>query len=135
MLEDGSARARAPTALWHPSAAGRRGCGDPAAQAGRGTAVAGTRPGWATPGNQARRRADGAKVVFSVWLGWRNQAELDALLADQQNPASPDYQRWLSPGQFRARFAPDADEVQQVTRWLRIAGLRPGDRAAATSCS
>ena len=49
--------------------------------------------------------------MFSVWLGWRNQGELDALLAGQQDPASPDYHRWLSPQEFRSRFAPGEADV------------------------
>jgi len=32
------------------------------------------------------------------------QAELDRLLAEQQDPASPQYHRWLTPQAFRARF-------------------------------
>ena len=68
-------------------------------------------------------RSLGAKVVFSVWIGWRDQAQLQQLLADQQNPASPDYQRWLSPAQVRSRFAPARDEVKQVSDWLRSGGF------------
>ena len=90
----------------------------PAAQADRGTTVPDTRPGWATPANDSGDAAAGGRVVFSVWLGWRNGAQLDALLADQQDPSSPGYHRWLSSRQFRDRFAPDEHEVKQVTRWL-----------------
>src|SRR5438128_2268283 len=32
------------------------------------------------------------------------QAALDRLLADQQNPSSPDYHAWLAPEQFADRF-------------------------------
>ena len=77
-----------------------------------------TRPGWATPANDSGDAAAGGRVVFSVWLGWRNGAQLDALLADQQDPSSPGYHRWLSSREFRDRFAPDEHEVKQVTRWL-----------------
>ena len=78
----------------------------PAAEAGHTTGIEGSRPTWATLANHRSDAKSGAKVVFSVWIGWRDQAQLQQLLADQQNPASPDYQRWLSPAQFRSRFAP-----------------------------
>jgi subtilase family serine protease len=92
--------------------------GAPAAQAGHGSRLADTRPGWANPGNDSGDAAPAARVVFSVWLGWRDQSGLDALLAAQQDPASPEYHRWLSPKQFRDRFAPDRREVRKVSRWL-----------------
>jgi len=31
-----------------------------------------SRPDWATPANESGSAPDHAKVVFSVWLGWRN---------------------------------------------------------------
>jgi subtilase family serine protease len=32
------------------------------------------------------------------------QAELDKLLEQQQDPSSPNYHRWLSPDEFADRF-------------------------------
>src|SRR5262252_3461976 len=95
----------------------------PAAHAASGTEVAGTQPGWATPDNQAREEPDSDRMVFSVWLDWRNAGELDQLLADQQNPASPAYQQWLSPDEFRARFAPTQATYDGVAAWLRSQGF------------
>src|SRR4051795_6294247 len=80
--------------------------------------VPGTRPSWATSSNRSGDADANGTVVFSVWLGWRNQAELDTLLAGQQDPASAGYHRWLSPQQFRERFAPSEADVRSVSRWL-----------------
>jgi subtilase family serine protease len=80
--------------------------------------VPGTKPSWATTSNRTADAPASAEVVFSVWLGWRNQAQLDALLAAQQDPAGPDYHSWVSPEQFRQRFAPREDAVRRVSRWL-----------------
>src|SRR4051812_7582766 len=90
------------------------------AQAGRHSEqrLPGTRPSWANPSNRSGDAAANSTVVFSVWLGWRNRAELDALLAGQQDPASRSYQRWLSPQEFRSRFAPRESDVRAVSRWL-----------------
>src|SRR3954451_24629612 len=71
--------------------------------------VAGTQPDWATPGNDEGDQPGATRMAFSVWLGWRDQDTLAQLLADQQNPASRSYRHWLSPSEFRARFAPDQD--------------------------
>ncbi|HET7429274.1 MAG TPA: S53 family peptidase [Gaiellales bacterium] len=81
--------------------------------------VPGTKPAWANPSNRSGDASSSATVVFSVWLGWRNQGELDALLAGQQDPASPDYHGWLSPQEFRSRFAPRESDVRRVSGWLR----------------
>ncbi len=49
---------------------------------------------------------------------------LDVLLAGQQNPSSPNYHHWLTPEQFGARFGLAANDMQNVTAWLRSQGLR-----------
>ena len=51
------------------------------------------------------------------------QAALERLLADQQDPASPDYHRWLTPEEFGSRFGPTADELAAVTGWLVAHGF------------
>jgi subtilase family serine protease len=98
--------------------------GGPAiAQAGSTAEVADTQPGWAIPANEAGQASNGAKLVFSVWLRWRNPEGIEALLAAQQDPGSAGYHDWLSPQEFRARFAPPADRVDAVSRWLRGEGF------------
>src|SRR5579872_280721 len=54
----------------------------------------------------------------------RNRAALAKLLDDQQNPASPQYHRWLTPTQFDARFGRTPAEVQAVSKWLSQNGIR-----------
>jgi subtilase family serine protease len=94
-------------------------CGPPAlADSHAHARVPDTTPSWATPANKTGDASAGATVVFSVWLGWRNQGDLDALVAGQQDPASPEYHRWLSPEQFRQRFAPRRADVRRVSEWL-----------------
>jgi subtilase family serine protease len=95
----------------------------PSAEAGRTSEVDGSSPVWATPVNHRGEAASSAQVVFSVWIGWRDQAKLDALLSDQQNPASTDYHHWLTPAQFRSRFSPTRAQVKQVSDWLRGDGF------------
>jgi subtilase family serine protease len=89
-----------------------------------GHPVADTRPGWATAANDAGSAAAGGRVVFSVWLGWRDQAGLDATLAGLYDPASPAYRQWLAPAEFRRRFSPAAADVTQVRAWLTGHGFQ-----------
>jgi subtilase family serine protease len=51
------------------------------------------------------------------------QADLDALLAGQQERGSPDYQRWLTPEQFGSRFGLSQGDINKVTRWLESQGF------------
>ena len=46
------------------------------------------------------------------------QADLDRLLAAQQDPTSPDYHRWLSPEQYADRFGASSDDIAKITAWL-----------------
>ena len=93
------------------------------AHAGGSTTVPDTKPAWATPANSSGEASDSGTVVFSMWLGWRDKPQLDALLAAQQDPSSVEYHRWLSPQQFRSLFAPDQSSVASVSDWLRAQGF------------
>ncbi len=52
------------------------------------------------------------------------QADLDALLASQQDRGSPDYQRWLTPEQYGSRFGLSQSDINKVTGWLESEGLQ-----------
>jgi pseudomonalisin len=51
------------------------------------------------------------------------QAALDALLAAQQNPQSPEYHKWLSPEEFGARFGLSQSDIDKLTAWLQESGF------------
>lgn len=52
------------------------------------------------------------------------QASLQQLLANQQNPASPDYHKWLTPEQYADRFGLSQNDVNQITAWLQSQGFQ-----------
>src|ERR1700738_2149373 len=54
------------------------------------------------------------------------EADLDALLAAQQDPASAQYHRWLTSDQFAARFGMAQADLDKVSRWLQQAGFTGG---------
>ncbi|HEV3218851.1 MAG TPA: protease pro-enzyme activation domain-containing protein [Candidatus Acidoferrales bacterium] len=54
------------------------------------------------------------------------EAALDQLLNDQQNPNSPNYKNWLTPDQFGQMFGPADSDIQAVTGWLGSHGFQIG---------
>ncbi len=52
------------------------------------------------------------------------ESALAELMADQQNAASPNYHKWLTPEQFGARFGPSDSDIQTVTSWLQSHGFQ-----------
>src|SRR5579885_3335108 len=60
---------------------------------------------------------------MAVTLALRNEAQLDQLLNDQQNPVSPHYHQWLTPAQFTARFGPSQQDLDAVAAWIGAQGL------------
>ena len=51
------------------------------------------------------------------------QAALDQLLADQQDPASPRYHQWLTPQQYAAQFGLSSADLAKITAWLTSQGF------------
>jgi subtilase family serine protease len=62
-------------------------------------------------------------MLLSLRMGAEARADLERLLRDQQDPASPRYHQWLTPDQFSARFGPSTEEIQKVTGWLANQGF------------
>ncbi|HTP31790.1 MAG TPA: protease pro-enzyme activation domain-containing protein [Candidatus Acidoferrales bacterium] len=57
------------------------------------------------------------------------QAALEKLLADQQDPASPDYHCWLTPEEYADRFGLSRADIARITVWLESEGLKVNDAA------
>ena len=51
------------------------------------------------------------------------QAALDRLLAEQQDPSSPNYRHWLTPEEYADRFGVSQDDLDQIVAWLREQSL------------
>jgi subtilase family serine protease len=69
-------------------------------------------------------QADKTQVVqFSVFLPLQNSSQLDQLIADLHNPASPNYRQWLSPQAFRAQFGAKSSDLAQVESVLADYGI------------
>ncbi len=98
----------------------------PAAQAAGSTTrttLANSTPAWATPSAQTGTVPNAAQRTFWVYLSMRDSKALDAAVAAVSNPASASYGQYLTPDQFRARYAPTAADAAAVTAWLKQAGF------------
>lgn len=80
----------------------------------------------ALPQNDAGRMPSGTRLNgISLYFNRTpaQQTALNALLAAQQDPASPRYHQWLSPDQFAARFGMAQSDLDKVTAWLQQQGF------------
>ena len=51
------------------------------------------------------------------------QADLDELLIQQQDPTSPLFHQWITPEQFADRFGSEQNHIDEVTHWLQTSGF------------
>ncbi len=69
----------------------------------------------------ANTRLNSISIVFKRSAA--QEADLQALIAAQQNPASPLYHQWLNPDQFGARFGMAQADLDKVQTWLQQQGF------------
>ncbi len=62
-------------------------------------------------------------LVLMMNMSAAQQASLDQLLADQQNPSSKQYHQWLTPEEFGGRFGLSSGDESTVVAWLHSAGF------------
>src|ERR1700691_866381 len=71
----------------------------------------------ATPANDRGRVAPSQKlsyVTLTLTQSDAQKADLKNLLAEQQNPSSPNYHRWLTPAQYADRFGVSAQDISTI---------------------
>src|ERR1700733_7724282 len=95
-----------------------------------------TVPGIVSPRIRGARdlgRLGPSEKISFITLGLRRtaaqQAALNRVLDDLQNPASPNYHHWLTPEEFGQRFGASSNDIAQVTAWLKSQGLTVEDTA------
>lgn len=75
-------------------------------------------------------------IAAALSLKLHNQQALEKFLADVQNPASPQYHRFLTPARFNAEFGPTQADVDKAVAFLKKAGATgievSGNRQAIT---
>jgi len=72
-------------------------------------------------------RIEGDTVLHGVSLYFgpsqAQQADLEELLRQQQDPLSPNYRAWLTPQQYASRFGLSAADQDRIKNWLRSQGF------------
>jgi len=81
---------------------------------------------------KARPQYDQGPVDRSLRLGYMTlltvpsasqQKAITQLLAQQQDPHSPQYHQWLTPEQYADRFGLSPNDIQKLTTWLQSQGF------------
>ncbi|MGD0415830.1 MAG: protease pro-enzyme activation domain-containing protein [Terriglobales bacterium] len=81
---------------------------------------------------KAQPQYDQGRVDPSLRLGYMTlltvpsasqQRALNKLLADQQDPHSPQYHKWLTPEQYADRFGLSPNDIQKLSTWLQSQGF------------
>jgi len=62
-------------------------------------------------------------ITLIFKLSAEQQAGLNALLAQQQDPSSPNYHQWLTPEDYASRFGLSQTALEKIAAWLRGHGL------------
>ena len=88
--------------------------------------IRGTHPPMARAENEVGRVPSGMKlqgisIVFSHTAA--QEADLQNLIAAQQDPTSPLYHKWLTPDEFAARFGVADADIASVQSWLEQQGF------------
>ena len=83
----------------------------------------GSHPAWAQSKHFVGAADTSGAVDFRVYLGWKDAAGAEALANAVSDPRSASYRQFLSPAQFRDRFAPSEAKVADVRSWLKQQGF------------
>lgn len=90
---------------------------------GATVSLAGSDPVSSRHGVKIGRKDAKDQIEIEVALKLRNMAQLDQLLADLTNPASPRYRQYLTPSQFEANFGPTQADAGRVSDFLKSKNL------------
>ncbi len=63
------------------------------------------------------------RTILLLKIAPEKQAELDRLVAEQQDPSSPNFHSWLTPEEFGKRFGRSPEELATVKGWLITQGF------------
>ena len=88
--------------------------------------IVGSRPRRIGKATDAGRMNSGARlqgVSLEFSRSAAQEAALRNLIAEQQNPASPLYHKWLTPDEFAARFGLAETDLAKVKGWLQQQGF------------
>jgi subtilase family serine protease len=80
--------------------------------------------GWAKNAMPVGEAASNKTVTVALYLSFKDLDGLKALVKAQSTPGNKQYGKYLTPEEFRARFAPDVADVQLVQNTLKEMGFK-----------
>ncbi|HEY6935155.1 MAG TPA: S53 family peptidase [Marmoricola sp.] len=105
-------------------AAGTLGLSPAADAASHSHQLAGSVPSWAKASHRVGTTQASTPVTFRVYQAWRGGNAARQFAMSVSTPGSANYRHFLSPQQFRARFAPSKASTRQLEKWLRGQGFK-----------
>ena len=72
------------------------------------------------------------RMLLVLKRSLEQEAALRKLLEDQQDKASLNYHKWLTPEQFGQQFGPTDGDMQTITSWLQSHGFQVGTTKGRT---
>ncbi len=66
------------------------------------------------------------RVLLVLKRSPQQEFALRRMLDDQQDKASPNYHKWLTPEQFGRQYGPSDTDMQAITLWLQSHGFQVG---------
>jgi kumamolisin len=89
-----------------------------------GVVLSGNTPEILSESQLVKHASPETRLEIVVALKPRDEADLDSLILRQQDPNSPDYQRFLSVDQFVNLHSPTQNDVDETLRYLTSQGLK-----------
>jgi subtilase family serine protease len=62
-------------------------------------------------------------IQMQLQLPAEKEQELEQLISELHDPASPSYHRWLTPDEFKQRFGLSQTDIDSVSAWLKSSGF------------
>ena len=63
------------------------------------------------------------RITIDLKMSDAQQADLTRLLAQQQDPSSPQYHKWLTPEEYGERFGVSSHDLEKIQTWLKNLGF------------
>jgi len=73
-----------------------------------------------------------ARMLLVLKRSPDQESSLEQLLDDQQNIASANYHKWLTPEQYGQQFGPSDSDLQTIAAWLQSHGFQVGPTKGRT---
>ncbi len=90
---------------------------------GNSFGISGNTPGFVAKATDLGPVDPNTVIAVTVWLTLHNEAQLDKLVAQQQQRGSGQYHNWITQDQFNASFGPTSQELNSVQNYLNAKAL------------